>query len=288
MVVFKSFKNSDYENVRQFLVELNANNKNHINWNWARFEWMFEHPEFDKSAIDSIGLWWDSEKVVGAAIYDMYFGEGFCGVLPEYENLYADVLDYAYDKLKDEGGFGLAICDDNAEKIKIAEKKGFVKAEQTESIMKLMLDNKLDYILPENLHIESFNPAENPYEFQWILWQGFDHGTDKAEFEKAEEIVPQKRPNLIEDLSVVVVNELGEKLAYCCVWYDKNTDYAYVEPVCTVPSYRGKGLAKAVVYEALNRARSMGAKSAYVISDMQFYRNLGFENDLHFTFYWKK
>lgn len=55
-----------------------------------------------------------------------------------------------------------------------------------------------------------------------------------------------------------------------------------------MPSYRGKGVAKAVIYEALNRARSLGAKKAYVLSDMPFYEKLGFRKDKHFTFYWKK
>ena len=67
-MIFKHYSNEDYEAVCDFLMELNRENQNHINWNWARFEWMMEHPEFDKSLMDSIGLWMDSEKVVGTAI----------------------------------------------------------------------------------------------------------------------------------------------------------------------------------------------------------------------------
>ena len=52
--------------------------------------------------------------------------------------------------------------------------------------------------------------------------------------------------------------------------------------------YLGKGVAKAVVYEALNRARALGARQAYVISDMDFYRKLGFAKEWHYTFYWKR
>ena len=55
-------------------------------------------------------------------------------------------------------------------------------------------------------------------------------------------------------MSVATIDRNGEYAAYCCVWVHPKTDYAYVEPVCTVPSYRGKGVAKAVIYEALNRA----------------------------------
>ena len=69
MAEFRHFKNEDYDAVCEFLIELNRNSTDHIHWNWARFEWMYEHPEFDKSSIGSICLWTDSDRIVGAAIY---------------------------------------------------------------------------------------------------------------------------------------------------------------------------------------------------------------------------
>ena len=54
---FKLFTDDDYEAVCDFLIELNTHDTSHINWNWARFEWMYEHPEFNKDLIESIGLW---------------------------------------------------------------------------------------------------------------------------------------------------------------------------------------------------------------------------------------
>ena len=288
MIELRNYREQDYNAVCNFLIALNHEKKQHINWNWARFEWMYEHPEFDKNSKEVIGLWWDDHKVVGAAIYDMYFGEGFCGVLDGYERLYPEVLNYAYEKLKDDSGIGIAICDESIDEICIAKENGFFKAEQEETIMKLSLEKELEYELSRDIHLESFDPTENAYQFQWLLWQGFDHGTNKEEFEQKEEIIMQKRPHLDKDLSVVAVNEQGENVAYCCLWYDNSTDYAYVEPVCTIPSYRGKGIGKAVVFEALNRARKMGARNAYVISNQEFYEKLGFKKELHFTFYWKK
>lgn len=288
MSEFKNYTPKDYDALCNFLIAINKDNEQHINWNWARFEWMYEHPEFDKSSMNTIGLWWDNNKIVGAAIYDMYYGEAFCGALSGFEIIYPEILNYAYNHLKDESGIGIAINDDNSEEITLAQQQGFSVAEQTETILCKKLNHQLPPSLPEELHFEDFDPEENPYDFQWLLWQGFDHGTNRAEFEQAEEIIPQKRPNLKKNLSVVAVNEAGEKVAYCCLWYNENTDYTYVEPVCVIPSYRGKKVASAVVLEALNRAKAMGAQKAYVISDMDFYKKLRFEEDMHFTFYWKK
>ena len=280
--------NGDYDALCDFLIELNQKSRNHINWNWARFEWMYAHPEFDRNLLSSIGLWDDGKKIVGAAIYDMYFGEAFCGVLPEYDNLYPEVLEYAYHELKDDSGLGISICDEDHAKIKVAENCGFVLSGQSEQIRKFNLLENFSAPLPNGFSFRDLDPSKEPYEFQWLLWQGFNHGEDKEEFEKTEKISPQIRRHFNSHLSVAAINTAGENVSYCCLWYNGKTDYAYVEPVCTVPAYRGKGISKAVIFEALNRAKLLGAKDAVVISDMAFYEKLCFQKDLHFSFWWKK
>lgn len=60
-----------------------------------------------------------------------------------------------------------------------------------------------------------------------------------------------------------------------------------IEPLCTIPKYRGKGIARALLFEAMSRAEARGAGNAYVISDMEFYEKLGFEKYKRFSFYRK-
>ena len=286
-MAFRHFSDADYEAVCDFLIELNRTDRTHINWNWARFEWMYEHPEFDKGARDAIGLWLDGGKVVGAAIYDMYFGEAFCGVLPEYAALYPELLQYAYDAMKDETGLAIAICDGNTAEIEAANRAGFLPIEQTETIMEIDLNAPRHAALPDGFTLFEPDPIENAEKLQWLFWRGFDHGEDRAEFEREETAVPRVRKHMRRELGIAAVDGTGEYAAFCCLWYGEKTDYAYVEPVCTVPRHRGKGLAKALLHEALNRAKALGAKKAYVISDMPFYETLGFRKSHHYTFYRK-
>lgn len=286
-ISFRRYSETDYESVCDFLIELNRYDRRHINWNWARFEWMAEHPEFDRSLITSIGLWTEEDRVVGAAIYDMYFGEGFCAALPGFEALYPEVLDYACRTLRDDAGFALAICDGNSGEIQAAESRGFAPMDQTETVMEIELDRPFPVELPEDLRFVQLDPVRDAYALQWLFWQGFDHGTDRDEFERTEEIVPRVRRHFNPYLSVAAAYITGENAACCCLWYHPDTDYAYVEPVCTVPSCRGRGVGRAVVREALNRARELGAKRAYVISDQVFYEKLGFKKILHYSFYRK-
>lgn len=286
-MIFRNYTEADYQGVCDFLIELNRDSKQHINWNWARFEWMYEHPEFDKDSKETIGLWLDGGKIIGAAIYDMYFGEAFCGVLPEYEELYAQVLDYACRALKDDSGLAVAICRDSLQEAEIASGKGFQVCAQSESILEISAKQVFSARLPDGYHFVNLDPAERAYDFQWVLWQGFGHGEDRAEFEKTEKIVPQIRKHLQKQLSILVEDAFHQPAAYCCLWYDSRTEYAYVEPVCVAPAHRGKGIAKAMLYEALNRAGICGAETAYVISDMDFYKHLGFREHSRYLFYRK-
>ena len=285
---FRTYREEDYEAVCAFLIALNETDRRHINWNWARFEWMYEHPECDKSLLGTIGLWFDGDAVVGAAIYDMYFGEAFCAALPAYRALYPEILRYAYDALKDDAGLAVAIPDDCPDEIEAAEAQGFAPTDQDETVMSITLDGAPAAALPEGLHIEEPDPVKNAEALQWLFWQGFDHGTDREEFAREEQIEPQVRRHLNPHLGLAAADETGAYAAFCCLWYDSRTDYAYVEPVCTIPSYRKKGVAKALLSEAMHRAHALGAKRAYVISDQEFYERLGFLKERHYTFYRKQ
>jgi hypothetical protein len=150
---FSNFQEDDYEALCDFLIELNQENRDHINWNWARFEWMYEHPEFDRNSKSAVGLWRDSEKIAGAAIYDMYFGEAFCAVLPGYEALYTKILKYACQKLRNASGLGIAICDENLPEIEAVKQAGFVRADQTETLMKLDTDRSFSAPLPDGFSL---------------------------------------------------------------------------------------------------------------------------------------
>lgn len=149
----------------------------------------------------------------------MYFGEGFCGVLPGYKSIYPEALKYAYGVLRDKDGFSLAVCDDNPDEIKELQKQGFSAIDQSESIMELELTGEFMTKLPVGLSYYSPDPVKDAYKLEWLFWQGFDHGEDKKQFEKQEQIIPRVRKHYIRDLGVVAINGEGELVSFCDSWY---------------------------------------------------------------------
>lgn len=288
MIRFTNFQHCYYQQVCDFLIEINKENNYHNNWNWARFEWMYEHPLTQKELLPYMGLWFDDNHLVGAALIDMFFGEAFVGVLNDYQSLYREVLKYAFDNLKDDQGLGISFHDENIEEINEAIKQGFSKVEAEEIDCEINLKDKLPISLPDGFNFETYDAEKNAKEIEWLFYQGFDHGNDKEEFLKQYKEPTGSRPHFNPYLCIVIKDKQGDLVASASTWYDTRTDYAYLEPVCVVPSYRKLGLGKTAVYIAVNHARELGAKRVIVNSEQEFYQRIGFKKKNHYSFYWKK
>ena len=218
----------------------------------------------------------------------MYFGEAFCAALPEHEALYPEILDYAYREQKDNSGLAVAINTNNTEEKRAAELAGFEWIDQNETIMELSLDRDFSSNLTEGLQLREMDQIADRDALAWLFWQGFDHGDDRKAFERSQDHVPHVRRHFNKALCLSAVDPSGEPVSHCSLWFHPNTDYAYVEPVCTIPAFRGRGIAAALLSEAFSRAKALGAKEAYVISDLPFYEKLGFEKAQHYSFYRKE
>jgi len=288
-IVFRNFDDSCYEQVCDFLIELSKDDRKHINWNWARWEWMFFHPEFNRDLKNKIGLWYHADELIAIATYDHYFGEAFFATKQGFEELEKDILEYAIATFSNEGGLGIAVNDKDIHTVDLLRSYHFVTHDQTENILELALENvSLEGTISEGITLKNIDIKNDLYKLHHMLWQAFDNEgpvpVDEVTMNKQKEMLSATHLNPL--LHVVAENKDGEYVAYCGLWYSPKTDYVYVEPVCTVPEYRHKRLGQAVVMEALKRGRSLGAKKAYVISDSHFYKSLGFQQHSHYTFYW--
>jgi len=66
------------------------------------------------------------------------------------------------------------------------------------------------------------------------------------------------------DLDLVVEAPDGSVASFCVVWIDPVLRIGVFEPVGTHPDHRGRGLAKAMMWEGFRRAKALGARAVYV------------------------
>lgn len=286
----KQFKKENYNDVCDFLMKHTVEDKSQINWNWARWEWMYFHPEFDQELMGTIGLWYDQEELVAIATYDMYNGESAFVIADGHAYLEDEIIAYSLQTFSDEAGLGIAVNENHLETIHKLEAAGFVQHENTENVLVKNLDTAdFTYTLAKNFHCANINGLDDVVNYTEVLWKGMDHEgevpVDEATIKEHKRMLSAEHSNY--HFHVYVAG--GEQwVAFCSCWYLPGTDYAYVEPVCTLPKFRNQGLGKVVVLEALKRCYVAGAKEAYVISDNEFYKTLGFTQHAHYHFYWKK
>ena len=91
--------------------------------------------------------------------------------------------------------------------------------------------------------------------------------------------ITRRAPGYDATLDMVAVLPDGNLGAYCICWPEQATGTCEFEPVGTHPDHRRQGLASAVMYAAMRRARALGLHTALVYckaENLAFYQSLGF------------
>lgn len=209
-------------------------------------------------------------ELVGAAMYDTDFNDRWYIIhSTSDEDLLRQMIEYVV-KSDDNA----ATVKANANDTKLCDllmSSGFEK-QYSESVLEIDLTYEFSYRLPQGFILSNSASEIDHWKRKLVIHHGFDQEgvPDEASDEVAR---AEKYLELPEYIKVFAIQD-GEYVAHCGVWYE-NGDTAYIEPVVTVPEHRGKGLGRAVVYEAINRAKKRGAKRAIVYSSQEFYLHLG-------------
>lgn len=267
----------DFLKVCNFLIRINSENVITPNYLWARWVWQFG-PYMNMENLSHIGIAEDNEIIVGLATYESDIGEAYFCIDEKYNCIIPQLMEYAMKNLSVKDKLKITIPDGDYIFQQIAIKKGFIPTTKKSSVAMIDINNQ-SYTLPIGYSIISFDDESMDIERYYnAIWRGFDNQRQRNEKEM-EYMIKRKdldAPNLNLNLRILVVAPNGDYASHCGMWYIPNSDYAYVEPVFTLPEYRKIGLGKAVVLEGVNRCGKLGAKRAYVLSSQQFYYNIGF------------
>lgn len=269
----------DFHGVRDFLIHINSKEVINPGFIWGRWEWVFSLPYLDTGGLSRIGLWEEDGRIAAVAAYEQDLGYAYFFVDKSYGFLKGEMLQYARENLHKDGILKALIPDRDREFQKIALLQGYraTEAKENNSVLDINEDS-VKYTLPEGYRVASLAEDCDLYQFNRVLWRGFNHEGEPPATEKAmeERRVSLSGPHLNLDTCIAVISPEGDYVSYCGTWYEKGADYALVEPVATDPDHRRKGLGRAAVLEAVKRCGKLGARQAYVGSSQQFYYSIGF------------
>ncbi|HEY46844.1 MAG TPA: GNAT family N-acetyltransferase [Anaerolineae bacterium] len=273
----------DFMLVGHFLISHFQPGNRDGNWLQPTWEYMHSLPYLDESSLDKIRIWEDSGEIVAVVHYESRLGEVFFQIHPKHTHLKQDMLDYAENHLYGETETGnrfvrAFVNDFDFELETLVKSRGYEMAEQyARPISEFQIPQKFPPVEPpEGFHIKSLADDNDLMKIHRVLWRGFDHSGEPP----AEEIEGRKKmqstPNFRKDLTIVVEAPSGDFVSFCGTWYESVNKIAYVEPVATDPDFRRMGLGKVAVLEGIRRCGALGAAVAFVGSDLDFYKSIGF------------
>ncbi len=283
----------DFIRVRDFLKETFYAFGDPLNWGLERWNWARFHPSMfagdDPSASamnvryfeDSIRIWeLEDGSIAGlvnveAPVPD---GEFFIQRRPGQDRLLGEMLEYARSLPRPTGAALSIYAYERDETLKAALRSGgYAPRPDRESCWADMaLSGTRRVPLPPGFRFSSMAEGLDTAERCRVQGLGFDH-VDPSEWMTPREYAKvREAPDYRPELDLVTVAPGGEYASCCIAWYDDGNRAAFLEPVCTRPDFRRRGLGRAVVGEALRRAAELGAERAYVGSTQDFYVRVGF------------
>lgn len=286
----------DFEPVSQFLVDSYRPGEVFTPWLQGRWEYMHFHPNILALDRTKIGVAEDQGKIIGMVNFESNESEVFIQTHPNHRELRFELFEYAeevnFSGISHSTGRLIRVVfieDFDQELEQHVQQRGYEKWENfAEGNSRMRLEAPLpEDTLPEGFRLQSLAEENDLHKINRVLWRGFNHPGPPPDEEVPGRAFAQQAPNFRKDLTMVAVAPDGNYVAFGGMWHIKENRVAMVEPVATDPDYRRMGLGKAVVLESMRRAAAEGAQVAWVGSDQEFYRAIGFETKFK-VFPWVK
>ena len=259
-----------YGEIRAFL-HTAADTGYNEHFHWGRFEWMMAHPMLDVEMLSKNAVFRDAGgNIVGAALFDTSYDDRWYLLHSTAdEPLLRRMVEYAAQADTDLKAIKANLRDSSL--CTLLESMG-LKKRYSEKVLQMDLSGDLSYGMPEGFRVNFPEEETNIRQWRRVIHRGFGN-EGEPDVESGDAAEGEKRLESPQYIKVFAIHR-GEYAAHCGVWYDGGNT-AYIEPVATVPEHRREGLGKAVVYEAISRAKERGAKRAVVLSEQEFYFRIG-------------
>jgi GNAT superfamily N-acetyltransferase len=243
------------------------------------WEYGHTHPAFNHKLTHRFGLWEDEGELVGLTCYEDNLGYCFVSVNDDYKHLLPEMLESAEEELsKEENGVrSLAVWTTNLEheKHELLLSKGYKKVEETPIKIFDYKNEFPEVVCPEGFTVISLEDENDIKKINDCLWKGFNHG-DEPDDDLDCRLLMQSGPNFSNALTTIIKAPDGEYACFAGMWINEHNQYAYLEPLATIPKYRKMGLGKLAFVEGMKKTKALGAKYCFGGS-IEFYKRVGLE-----------
>jgi mycothiol synthase len=291
----------DWWRIRDFIVGTYPITPTGFNWENRRWEgWRFhrERPVPVRRLREVIRIWEADGLIVGAA-HPEGRGDAHLQLHPDFRHLESEMYSWAEDHLSlpTQDGRGRTITtfafDYDSPRRRVLADRGWERLEAGGMTRHLRLAQQHVPFTPriEGYVLRSTRPGDRNVGQRMadVLNAGF-----ARDIHTATEYMTfmTKSPTFRHDLNLVAENPDGSFAAHVGGTFDERNCRGIVEPVCTDPPHRRRGLAGALMREVFGRFRNLGATDVYVDTGDDeaanaLYESVGFTEAYHGSV-WRK
>lgn len=267
------------------------------------FEYALTSKWMDKEYLHLNRLWMAGDIVVGFVFTEAVVTSVFFNLRPGYEGLADEMVEYAQNSFPDLGGEReLVIFSGQKALIRAAEKEGYKVSYENADFLFDFRKSGLSYDLPEGFHFvdpfkcdllklakctwNSFNAEElGPFK-NWNIPDSETPWNPHKAYTGVVNSAVAPPPHATHEYNVIIADENEDYVCFSGMWWVPENKLAYMEPLCTVPEYRRRGLAAAALTQHYRRLKVLGAE--YMTGGgNDFYRKVGYGEGIHWL-HWKK
>lgn len=267
------------------------------------FEYAVISSWLDKDYLRLNRFWLDGDMPVAFVFYENPVTTTYFVLRPGYEFLAGEMIEYAENAFpRFEEPRELILLAGQLPIIEEARKRGYrVEYEEPDRIFDFRT-GQLDYPLPEGYHFVDARNSD-PLKSAGCLWEGFNSEafgpfTDWETPKKAGGLSPHElyqnvrcasiapSPHATYDYTVIIADRNEDYVCFSGMWWVPENRLAYMEPLCTVPAHRHRGLAAAALSRHDRVMRGLGAE-VMTGGGNDFYRKIGYRG-IHTWLHMKK
>lgn len=233
-------------------------------------------------------LWYEGNKIVGFVFTESPCKNIYFSLRPGYEVLADEMVAYADEHMKEiDEKLCFVFMGGQKDLINAATNIGYRQV-YSEIDRGFDCDRNFTHKLPEGYHF--IEPKDfDVKKITKCCFKGFDHEPEEGEW-KGQYVESNRHlmnaPHETFEYAVAIADDKEEYVTWAGLWWVADNKLAYLEPLCTIPECRGKGLAAAALSEIYRKVKPLGAE-LFIGGSIDFYKNLGFEHEILWT-YWEK
>ena len=257
------------------------------------FEYAVTSPWMDRDYLRLNRFWLDGDLPVGFVFYEQPVTSTYFVLRPGYEFLAGEMIGYAetaYPAFEEPRE--LDLLDTQTALVEEAGRRGYsVEYEETDRTFDFRR-GRLEYPLPSGYHFVEPRTSD-PLKSARCLWEGFNSerlgpfagwetpvksgGLSPHElYQNVLGATLSPAPHATYDHTVIIADEEENYVCFSGMWWVPENRLAYMEPLCTVPAHRHRGLAAAALSRHDRVMRALGAE-VMTGGGSAFYEKIGYQ-----------